>query len=410
MITFRARSLLLLAIAAFASSASMRICDPLIPEFVRSFGVTEGSASWVISAFSIAYGSLQILYGPAGDRHGKYRVVAIVTTACALATLAAAVAPTFTWLVVARVAAGASAAAIIPMSMAWIGDEVPYERRQATLARLLTGQILGVIAGQVLGGLFADTLGWRWCFALLAGVFSTAAVLLWRRLAGAPPVPPPDPARRRSPLAGALEVLGLKRAQCILAIVFVEGMAVYGPFAFVPAYLHAHFHTPLTAAGLIAGTYGLGGLLYALAVTRLLNRIGERGFALAGGVILGIGFLAYATAPAWAWALPAGALTGLGFYMLHNTLQTHATQMFPERRGTAVSMFVSAFFLGQSAGTAVMGPLIGTIGFTLPFVTAALVLPCAGLWLAAISSPRTPPPAPRPGPHCRDGRSKEVRA
>ncbi|TJZ59115.1 MFS transporter [Streptomyces piniterrae] len=410
MITFRARSLLLLAIAAFASSASMRICDPLLPEFVQAFGVTEGSASWVISAFSIAYGSLQILYGPAGDRHGKYRVVAIVTTVCAVATLAAALAPTFTWLVIARTAVGASAAAIIPMSMAWIGDSVPYERRQTTLARLLTGQILGVIAGQILGGFFADTFGWRWCFAVLAAVFCTAAALLWRQLVGAPPVPLPDPVHRRTPLAGALAVLKSKRAQCILAIVFLEGMAVYGPFAFVPSYLHTQFHTPLTAAGLIAGTYGLGGLLYSLAVTRLLKRIGERGFALAGGVILGIGFLAYATAPGWAWALPAGALTGLGFYMLHNTLQTHATQMLPERRGTAVSIFVSAFFLGQSAGTAITGPLIGVTGFTAPFVAAALILPCAGLWLAAISSPRTSSPAPRPDHHDRNGQSKQVPA
>ena len=47
---------------------------------------------------------------------------------------------------------GATAAGIVPLSMAWIGDNIPYERRQATLARYLTGTILGMGAGQLIGG------------------------------------------------------------------------------------------------------------------------------------------------------------------------------------------------------------------------------------------------------------------
>src|SRR3712207_7161731 len=50
---------------------------------------------------------------------------------------------------------------------------------------------------------------------------------------------------------------------------------------------------------------------------------------------------------------PAAVLAiGLGFYMLHNTLQTNATQMTPEARGTAVSVFSSALYIGQMAGVA----------------------------------------------------------
>ena len=59
--------------------------------------------------------------------------------------------------------------------------------------------------------------------------------------------------------------------------------------------------------------------------------------------------------------MPACALMGLGFYMMHNTLQTHATQMAPERRGAAVSSFAACFFLGQSAGVGVAGLLVGVL-------------------------------------------------
>jgi predicted MFS family arabinose efflux permease len=55
-------------------------------------------------------------------------------------------------------------------------------------------------------------------------------------------------------------------------------------------------------------------------------------------------------------------MTGLGFYMFHNTLQVNATQMAPHRRGAAVSAFASSFFLGQSVGVWLSGALVDQIG------------------------------------------------
>jgi len=63
----------------------------------------------------------------------------------------------------------------------------------------------------------------------------------------------------------------------------------------------------------------------------------------------------------WWWAMPASFLSGLGFYMLHNTLQNNATQMAPERRGAAVASFAAAHFIGQSAGVALAGGLISNV-------------------------------------------------
>ena len=68
---------------------------------------------------------------------------------------------------------------------------------------------------------------------------------------------------------------------------------------------------------------------------------------LAGGLLL-----ARRCEPVW-WLAPLATIAiGLGFYMLHNTLQTNATQMTPQARGTAVAMFSSAIYLGQTVGVA----------------------------------------------------------
>ena len=54
--------------------------------------------------------------------------------------------------------------------MAYVGDAVPYARRQTVLARFLAGQMCGMIAGQIAGGVIGDHFGWRAVFVVLAAV------------------------------------------------------------------------------------------------------------------------------------------------------------------------------------------------------------------------------------------------
>ena len=161
-----------LSFAAFTSAASLRVTDPSLTRLADEYGVTLAAASYVITAFSLAYGVLQMVFGPAGDRFGKVRVVAWVCAASTVTALMCAAATTFPTLLAARALSGAAAAAIIPLSMAWIGDVIPYQRRQPVLARFLTGQILGVASGGLLGGFAADHLGWRTAFLFIAASFA----------------------------------------------------------------------------------------------------------------------------------------------------------------------------------------------------------------------------------------------
>jgi len=77
-------------------------------------------------------------------------------------------------------------------------------------------------------------------------------------------------------------------------------------------------------------------------------------------------------------------LFGLGFYMMHNTLQINATQMAPERRGAAVAAFASCFFLGQSSGVAISGTTLTTAGTPLILTFAGLLVFIVGLRFAVL--------------------------
>ena len=382
-------TILLLSFAAFASSASMRVTDALLPRVASQYGVGLAGASAAITTFSVAYGVMQLLFGPLGDRFGKLRVIAAATGGAALASLACYAAVGFHALLVARVAAGGFCACIIPLSMAWIGDVVPYEERQPVLARFLIGQIMGVAAGAALGGFAAESSDWRWPFAAL-GAWLAAACVALAFAARRDPAPRSRSSRFFHDLAG---VLSARWARVVVITVFAEGVLVFGALAFVPTHLHFVRGMDLARAGLMLVAFGLGGVGFALVVRHAVRRLGETGLAIGGTILLALGLALVAAVP-WAAFAPVGCLlSGFGFYMLHNTLQTNATQMAPQRRGAGMALFASCYFLGQSAGVAVAGVAAQAWGTT-PLIQGACVLIVpAGLAFARLRR-RRPQPLP----------------
>ena len=61
---------------------AMRVNDALLPQLAQIFGVPLSTTAQVVSFYALAYGAAQVLWGPVGDRFGKYRVVAWAMLAC----------------------------------------------------------------------------------------------------------------------------------------------------------------------------------------------------------------------------------------------------------------------------------------------------------------------------------------
>ncbi len=390
--TIPASAIIALSIGAFGSGMSMRVTDPMLVRLAQDFHISLGTASLVITVFGICYGLSQLLFGPLGDRYGKYLVIGWGCLACSVTALLCGLAPDFSFLLIARAIAGATAASIIPLSMAWIGDVVPYERRQPVLARFLIGQILGLSSGALIGGLCADYLSWRTPFFLIAFSFITIGIVLIRlnnRL--------PDHARGMHKAEGnALsrlfsefgKIIALQWARIVLMIVTLEGAMVFGAMAFIASHLHVQLGISLTVAGSLVMLFGLGGLLFALQSRKLVTKFGEPGLVRNGAILMAISLLTIAYVPAWWLAAPACFCLGLGFYMMHNTLQINATQMAPERRGAAVAAFASCFFLGQSAGVAVGGALLEIVQTSHLLTIASIGVLLTGLTFARLRAKR----------------------
>jgi predicted MFS family arabinose efflux permease len=361
-----------LSLAAFASAASQRAGDPLLPLLAQAFGTTAGGASSVLTAFAMAYGGLQLVNGPIGDRIGKYRMVFWVTAISAVGSLACALAPTLPLLVLARFASGATVGAIVPLAMAWIGDAVPYERRQAVLARFLIGTLLGGALTTFASGALGERFGWQAIFYVMAALYVAAAAMLWLELRGNPATQHVSRGGETWPQSFG-RMFGLLRkpwVRVVLVTVFLEGALSYGGFAFAPYHVHNSLGLSVSASGMLAALAALGGLIYAAVAGRLVPRLGERGLVIGGGLLLCFGMPGLALAPSAAWAVPTLIAQGLGLIMLHNTLQVHATQMAPESRGAALALFAFSLFTGQSVGVFLSSRVVDAYG-TLPVFLAA---------------------------------------
>jgi predicted MFS family arabinose efflux permease len=381
-----------LATAGFASMGSIRAADAMLPALAADFGRVPSDTAAVITAFALAYGLMQLVWGPLGDRVGKLRVIGWAALAATLGSIACALAPTLPLLTAARLLTGACCAAIIPLAIAHVGDTVAYEVRQATLARLATGTLTGLIAGQVLGGLAADTVGWRAAFGALALLFLVAGTAMLRlatrlpRAAAAGAAPgTPAPGGVAALLRGYGAVLATGWARTVIAVAFIEGALLFGPLAFVPTWLHQRTGVTLAGAGGVVAAVGVGGLLYTFTARRWIAALGERGLATGGAGLIAIAFAALVSAVSAGAGRPlevaACLFVGVGFYMLHNTLQTLATQLAPGARATAIGLFAVALFMGQSAGVEITARLGPSIGFEPVFVGAGLLLALTGAGL-----------------------------
>jgi YNFM family putative membrane transporter len=171
---------------------------------------------------------------------------------------------------------------------------------------------------------------------------------------------------------------------------FIEGALAWGAFAYIGANLHLRFDLSFTLVGLTVACFGIGGLIYSGLVRLLVYRLGQIGLTIIGGFVITAAYVVLAFQQVWWFAPIAVTAIGLGFYMFHNTLQTKATQMTPEARGTAVAIFSSALYFGQTAGVAAGALVIDRLGAKPLFLGTAVAFPMLAIWFASQLRQRQP--------------------
>lgn len=390
------RILLLLAACAFAGGFALRIVDPIVLPVALAFGIPVTTAALLATAYALPYALAQPFLGTLGDRLGKTRLVRLCIAGLALSLAAGALAPSFAFLIASRVAAGIFGGGLIPLVLASVGDRVPLAGRHAALGRMLFAVISGQMLGSAVSGVVAGAFGWTAVLATAAGVALAVAVPAWLLLPAA--APDATGAGAGSVADRYRAVFANPRTRWVYGAVFVEGILFFGLFPYMGEILvsrgAADAAGATVAAGAVLGAFGIGGLVFAAAVGRLLRAFGTRTLCIGGTVVASGALAVLAAVPTWPLAAAAMAVAGLAFYMLHSTLQTEATELAPASRGTSFALFAGSFFLGQGAGPMAVGAVLHAAGARPTLLAiAALTAVLGSLIVRRVVRPIEPPSA-----------------
>ena len=205
------------AIAAYISTLDLSIVNVAFAEIAKDFPTaSRGTISWVVTAYSILYGSLLVVSGRLADRIGRKRLFQFGTLLFLVGSLICAIASTMGLLIFGRAVQGVGGAIMTPASLGLLLSVFSLERRSQAVAWNGAIGALGVASGPTLGAFFVSTFGWRSAFWINVPICLIAALLAAKFVKETPRTDSPRPDIGASvfvTLSVASLVWGISRAE-----------------------------------------------------------------------------------------------------------------------------------------------------------------------------------------------------
>jgi predicted MFS family arabinose efflux permease len=348
----------------FVVGSDLFLVSPLLPLISADYAVQPAAAGLSVTVFAVAYVLSAPPLGHVADRVGRGRVLTWSLCAFGAANLLTAIAGNFTWLLAARIFAGAAAAGVSPSIYALAGSSAPPDRRATRLAIVVSGLLMSLSFGAPIGLLIGASLGWSIVFAALA---TLSLLLAWanKRVWHDPP-----DAKSCATAAHGLTatVLAARLAPTVL-----WSAALYAVYTYIGEGLSASGYTTEQIAEAIT-FYGCGAIAGTLIGGRVADRLGANMTISIGLAGLSLCLLLLLVALHLGVIVNcAFGLASLSAQLFFPAQQVRLANQFPNSRASILAWNNSALFLGISLGSLIGGQAVAFGGFQTDLIIAAAI-------------------------------------
>jgi len=348
------------------------IVSPLLKDLSTATGTPVDRMGWVVAVYGL---TLAVTAPPMAlwCRSVPRRTLLIAGMALlGAATVACALASTLGQLLLARAACGVAAGVFIPSCYAWIGENVPAERRAQAMGRVMAGWSLALVLGIPAGGWLAEALGWRAAFVGVGALAATATWTLRHLPAEAGHGSSPEPIRHnvgRVARPGPVKVLGIN---------LMNMFAFYACYTYLGWATRDALGVGSGVAGSVVMCYGIGLMLSTLN-GHWLDRIGHRrSLAVAVWCLV----LVFAALPLGLFHLAAlgGVMVVWGVFQgaAQTCTATLMARQAPGAQGLAMACLSATTYLGVALGAAAGGWVMPTQGFAAVAAISAVATAIGG--------------------------------
>jgi YNFM family putative membrane transporter len=381
------------ALAGFCAFINLYAPQAVLPLLSQEFGASAAQVSTIITVSTLAVAITAPFTGAVADVLGRKRVIVTAMFVLVIPTLMVALSPTLNWLIFWRAIQGLVLPPVFAVTVAYIGDEWPPAGATKAAGIYSSASSVGGFSGRLIVGTLADLVAWQAGFVTLAGVALIGAIAIAVLL-------PRERGFVRSKGIGASmrQMLSHFRNGQLLAT-YAVGFGVL--FNFIATFTYISFHLAAAPYNLSATALGLLFVVYLAGATLspatgwAVARFGRRRFVIRVLAVwsVGIALTLLPSLPVIILGLTLCAACGL----LCQAVSTGYVAITAKAgRSSAVGLYVTAFYVGGSAGSA-LGGVMWSYG-EWPACVAMVIAMLAAMTLVVtfLWARRVPPGPPVP--------------